>query len=58
MEKGQEEAKAALMKVKDKYTMYYNCQSEPAPIFAPGDKVYLDGSNITTNQPSPKLSHH
>jgi hypothetical protein len=58
MAKGQEEAKAALMKVKDEYTMYYNRQSEPAPIFAPGDKVYLDGSDIATNQPSSKLSHH
>jgi hypothetical protein len=44
---GIEEAKAALMKVKDKYTMYYNHQHEPAPVFAPGDRVWLDGSDIT-----------
>jgi hypothetical protein len=54
---GIEEAKAALTKVKDEYTMYYNHQREPASVFAPGDRVWLDGSNITTNRPSSKLSH-
>jgi hypothetical protein len=52
-----EEAKAALTKVKEEYTMYYNHQHEPAPVFTPGDKVWLDGSNIATNRPSSKLSH-
>jgi hypothetical protein len=56
MAEGLEETKAALAKVKDKYVMYYNCRREPAPIFAPGDKVWLNGSNIVTNQPSSKLS--
>jgi hypothetical protein len=54
---GIEEAKAALTKVKDKYTMYYNHQHEPAPVFTPGDRVWLDGSDIATNRPSSKLSH-
>jgi hypothetical protein len=54
---GIEEAKAALTKVKDEYTMYYNRQREPAQVFAPGDKVWLDGSDIATNRPSSKLSH-
>jgi hypothetical protein len=54
---GIEEAKAALTKVKDEYTMYYNRQREPAPVFAPGDKVWLDGSDIATKRPSSKLSH-
>jgi hypothetical protein len=58
MAKRQEEAKAALMNARDKYTMYYNCQCEPAPIFTPGKKVWLDGSDIVTNQPLSKLSHH
>jgi hypothetical protein len=52
-----EEAKAALTKVKDEYTMYYNRRCEPTPVFAPGDRVWLDGSNIATNQPLSKLSH-
>jgi hypothetical protein len=54
---GIEEAKVALTKVKDEYTMYYNCRCEPALVFAPGDRVWLDRSNITTNRPSSKLSH-
>jgi hypothetical protein len=54
---GIEEAKAALTKVKDEYAMYYNHWREPALVFAPGDRVWLDGSNITTNRPSSKLSH-
>jgi hypothetical protein len=37
--------------------MYYNHRREPTPIFAPGDRVWLDGSNIATNKPSVKLSH-
>jgi hypothetical protein len=54
---GIEEAKAALTKAKDEYSMYYNHRREPAPVFTPGDKVWLDGSNIATNRPSSKLSH-
>jgi hypothetical protein len=54
---GIEEAKAALTKAKDEYTMYYNHRREPAPVFAPGDKVWFDGSDIATNRPSSKLSH-
>jgi hypothetical protein len=53
---GIEEAKVALTKVKDEYTMYYNRQRKPAPVFAPGDRVWLDGSDIATNGSS-KLSH-
>jgi hypothetical protein len=44
-----EEAKVALTKAKDEYAMYYNCRHEPAPVFAPGDKVWSDGSDIATN---------
>jgi hypothetical protein len=54
---GIEEAKAALTKVKDKYAMYYNCRRKPALVFTPGDRVWLDGSDIATNRPSSKLSH-
>jgi hypothetical protein len=54
---GIEEAKAALTKAKDEYAMYYNRRCKPAPVFAPGDKVWLDGSDIATNRPSSKLSH-
>jgi hypothetical protein len=54
---GIEEAKAALTKVKDEYSMYYNRRREPAPVFTPGDRVWLDGSDIATNRLSSKLSH-
>jgi hypothetical protein len=54
MAEGLEEAKVALTKAKDDYMIYYNHQCEPAQVFAPGDKVWLDRSNITTNQPLSK----
>jgi hypothetical protein len=57
MELGIEEVKVALTKVKDEYAMYYNRRHEPALVFAPGDRVWLDGSDIATNRPSSKLSH-
>jgi hypothetical protein len=53
---GIEEAKAALTKAKDKYAMYYNRRREPALVFAPGDRVWLDESDIATNRLSSKLS--
>jgi hypothetical protein len=54
---GIEEAKAATTKAKDEYSMYYNHLCEPAPVFTPGDKVWLDGSDIATNRLLSKLSH-
>jgi hypothetical protein len=54
---GIEEAKVALTKVKDEYAMYYNRRCKPALVFAPGDRVWVDGSDIATNRPSSKLSH-
>jgi hypothetical protein len=57
MAQGLEEAKSAIAKAKDKYAMYYNRQREPAPVFKPGDRVWLDGSDITTNRLLSKLSH-
>jgi hypothetical protein len=54
---GMEEAKVALTKAKDEHTMFYNHRHEPALVFAAGDKVWLDGSDIATNRPSSKLSH-
>jgi transposase InsO family protein len=57
MAKGVEEAKAALTKAKDDYTMYYNCHRTPAPQFVPGDRVWLDSSDIKTTCPSAKLAH-
>ena len=39
------------------YHRYYNQRRTPASIFKPGDRVYLDASNIKTTRPSQKLSH-
>ena len=36
---------------------YYNQKRTPAPMYKPGDRVYLDASDIKTTRPSPKLSH-
>jgi hypothetical protein len=55
--RGIEEAKAALTKAKDEHTMFYNRRRKPTPVYAPGDRVWLDGSDIATNRPSSKLSH-
>ena len=58
MEDALEEAKAALAKSKDNMAKYYDRRQTPAPDYKPGDKVYLDASDIQTNRPSRKLSHH
>jgi transposase InsO family protein len=52
-----EEAKAALAKSKDDMSRYYNQRRTPAPEYNPGDKVYLDASDVSTSRPSKKLSH-
>src|SRR3979490_2720945 len=57
MTKGLEEAKSALSKAKDKYTLYYNRRREPAPVLQPGDLVWVDATDIATDRPSVKLAH-
>jgi hypothetical protein len=52
-----DEAKAALVKSKEDMTRYYNQKPTHAPDYKPGDKVYLDDSDIQTTRPSRKLSH-
>ena len=52
-----EEAKAALTKAKDDMARYYDQKRTPTPVFKPGDRVYLDASDIQTTRPSKKLSH-
>ena len=57
MESSLSNAKAALVKAKHDMATYYNCQWKPSPMFAPGDKVFLDASDIHTTCPSKKLVH-
>ena len=57
MESALKEVKAALVESKDDMAKYYNQKRTPALDYQPGDKVYLDASNIQTTRPSRKLSH-
>jgi len=51
------EAKSVIHKAQEDMTRYYNQKRTPAPVYKPGDRVYLDASDIKTTRPSPKLSH-
>src|SRR6266699_3832703 len=52
-----EEAKSAMAKAKDDMARYYNQRRTPAPVYGPGDRVYLNASDIHTTRPLKKLSH-
>jgi len=51
------EAKSAIRKAQEDMTRYYNRRRTPAPVYKPGDQVYLDVSDIKTTRLSPKLSY-
>ncbi|KAG5728454.1 hypothetical protein E4T56_gene19018 [Termitomyces sp. T112] len=57
MKKAQEEAKVALVKAREDMAWYYDWWQTPAPMYKPGDRMYLDSSDIKTTRPSQKLSH-
>jgi len=52
-----EEAKSAIRKAQDDIKRYYDRRRTLAPVFSPGDKVFLDALDIRTTHPSQKLSH-
>jgi len=52
-----EEAKSAIRKAQEDMKRYYDRRRTPAPVFNPGDKVFLDASDIRTTRPSQKLLH-
>jgi len=52
-----DKAKSAIHKAQDDMKRYYDQQRTLAPVFKPGDKVFLDTSDIRTTCPSQKLSH-
>jgi len=58
MEFATEETKSAIHKAQEDMTRYYNQRRSLAPVFKPGDRVYLDALDIKTTCPSLKLSHH
>jgi len=57
MESATEKAKSVIRKAQEDMTRYYNRRRSLAPVFQPGDWVYLDASDIKTTCLSPKLSH-
>jgi len=57
MKSATEEAKLAICKAQEDMMQYYNQKRTPAPMYKPGDWVYLDASDIKTTRPSLKLSH-
>jgi hypothetical protein len=57
MAQGLEESNSAQRKMQDESALYYNRRRDPAPEFKPGDRVWLDASDIHTTRPSAKLSH-
>jgi len=44
MKSATEEAKSAIRKAQEDMTQYYNQRRTPAPVYKPGDRVYLDTS--------------
>jgi len=57
MKSATEEAKSAIRKAQEDMTQYYNWKRTLAPMYKPGDWVYLDVSDIKTTRLSPKLSY-
>jgi len=47
-----EEAKSAIRKAQDDMKRYYDRRRTPALVFNPGDKVFLNASDIWTTRPS------
>jgi len=52
-----EKVKSAIRKAQDDMKKYYDRRRTLAPVFKPGDKVFLDTSDIQTTHPLQKLSH-
>ena len=52
-----EKVKSILAKAKNNMARYYNHRRMPALTYEPGDKIFLDASDIKTTCPSQKLSH-
>jgi hypothetical protein len=52
-----EEARAALSQAQEDMKRYYDRKRQPAPVFQPGEKVFLEASDIKTSRPSHKLAH-
>jgi len=58
MKSATKEVKSVICKAQEDMTQYYNQRRTLAPVYKPGDRVYLDASDIKTTRLSPKLSYH
>jgi hypothetical protein len=56
MKKIRDEAGAALKKAQERMKKYYDKKRVPAPDFKVGQRVYVEGTNVTTDRPSDKLA--
>jgi len=45
-----DEAKSVICKAQNDMKRYYDRRRTPAPVFKPGDKVFLDASDIRTTR--------
>jgi len=57
MGKATDEAHSVLTQVADDMAQFYNAHHREAPLYEIGDKVWLNGQNITTTLPTKKLDH-
>jgi RNase H-like domain found in reverse transcriptase/Reverse transcriptase (RNA-dependent DNA polymerase)/Integrase zinc binding domain/Chromo (CHRromatin Organisation MOdifier) domain len=55
MKKVRQEAKAALRQAAERMKDQYDKHARPSIEYSPGDKVYLESTNLKTNRPSKKL---
>src|SRR5882724_7281594 len=57
MEVATKEAHSALSQAVDDMARFYDAHWREAPLYMVGDKVWLNGQNITTIHPMKKLDH-
>src|SRR5882724_3520346 len=57
MEEATEEMCSALVRAADNMAQFYDANCREAPLYEVGDRVWLNGHNITTTQPTKKLDH-
>src|SRR5467141_2196146 len=57
MDAATKEAHSALSRAVDNMALFYDAHRREAPLYAVGDKVWLNGQNITTTHPMKKLDH-
>src|SRR5882724_11620753 len=57
MEAGTKEACSALSQAANDMAHFYDAHHKEAPLYKVGDKVWLNGQNITITHPMKKLDH-